>query len=117
MSTIPKIHWQRLSQKMIQEQLIFRGTQNSDLLDAIEQVPRHLFVAEKYLLQAYEDRPLPIGEGQTISQPYIVALMIELVMKTEAQNILEIGTGCGYQTAILAHLFAQVSIERIRFCT
>ena len=116
MSTIPKIHWQRLSQKMIQEQLIFRGTQNSDLLDAIEQVPRHLFVAEKYLLQAYEDRPLPIGEGQTISQPYIVALMIELVMKTEAQNILEIGTGCGYQTAILAHLFAQVfSIERIRY--
>ena len=90
MVTIPKIHWQRLSQKMIKEQLVFRGIHNPDLLKAMEQVPRHLFVSENYLLQAYEDRPLPIGEGQTISQPYIVALMSELVMKTEAQNILEI---------------------------
>ncbi len=116
MTKITKSHWERLAKKMIQEQLVFRGIHNPDLLKAMEQVPRHLFVSENYLLQAYEDRPLPIGEGQTISQPYIVALMSELVMKTEAQNILEIGTGCGYQTAILAHLFAQVfSIERIRY--
>ena len=84
MSTIPKIHWQRLSQKMIQEQLIFRGTQNSDLLDAIEQVPRHLFVAEKYLLQAYEDRPLPIGEGQTILS--IVILQMHLKGKNNLKQ-------------------------------
>ena len=116
MTKITKSHWERLAKKMIQEQLIFRGIHNPDLLKAMEQVPRHLFVSENYLVHAYEDRPLPIGEGQTISQPYIVALMSELVMKTEAQNILEIGTGCGYQTAILAHLFAQVfSIERIRY--
>ena len=116
MTKITKSHWERLAKKMIQEQLVFRGIHNPDLLKAMEQVPRHLFVSENYLVHAYEDRPLPIGEGQTISQPYIVALMSELVMKTEAQNILEIGTGCGYQTAILAHLFAQVfSIERIRY--
>ena len=116
MTKITKSHWERLAKKMIQEQLVFRGIHNPDLLKAMEQVPRHLFVSENYLVHAYEDRPLPIGEGQTISQPYIVALMSELVMKTEAQNILEIGTGCGYQTAILAHLFAQVfSIERIHY--
>ncbi len=116
MTRITKNHWERLAKKMIQDQLVFRGIQNPDLLKTMEQVPRHLFVPENYLVHAYDDRALPIGDGQTISQPYIVALMSELVMKTEAQNILEIGTGCGYQTAILAKLFAQVfSIERIRY--
>ncbi len=115
-----KNNWMKKTEKMIREQIIFRGVQNPDLLKAMEQVPRHLFVAENYQLQAYDDRPLPIGAGQTISQPYIVALMTELVLKAKCQNILEIGTGCGYQTAILAKLLlssqGQVfSVERIRY--
>lgn len=85
-----------------------------DVLDAIARVPRHRFVPSQYRDNAYEDRPLPIGWGQTISQPFIVALMTELLELTPEAKVLEVGTGCGYQTAILAELAKDVySIEVI----
>jgi len=84
------------------------------VLAAIARVPRHRFVPAQYRDHAYEDRPLPIGWGQTISQPFIVALMTELLELTPKAKVLEIGTGCGYQTAILAELAGEVySVERI----
>ena len=79
-----------------------------DVLSAIERVPRHRFVPTDYQEYAYEDRPLPIGRGQTISQPFIVALMTQLLALTPDSKVLEIGTGCGYQTAILAELAKEV---------
>ncbi len=79
-----------------------------DVLSAIERVPRHRFVPPDHQEYAYEDRPLPIGQGQTISQPFIVALMTQLLELTPASKVLEIGTGCGYQTAILAELAKEV---------
>lgn len=78
------------------------------VLDAIEAVPRHLFVGEADLLQAYEDHPLPIGEGQTISQPYIVALMTDLLEVGKHHRVLEVGSGSGFQAAVLAHLAEEV---------
>ncbi len=87
---------------------------DADVLAAVERVPRHRFVPEQYQRYAYEDRPLPIGHGQTISQPFVVALMTELLELTEGSRVLEIGTGCGYQTAILAELAEEVySLEVI----
>lgn len=87
---------------------------DKDVLAAIEAVPRHAFVPEKYLDQAYEDHPLPIGYGQTISQPYIVALMTQLLELRRGDKVLEIGTGSGYQAAILAELTEEVySVEII----
>ena len=87
---------------------------NRDVLSAIERVPRHRFVPTKDQEYAYEDRPLPIGYGQTISQPYIVALMTQLLDLKPASKVLEIGTGCGYQTAILAELAREIySVEVI----
>ena len=79
-----------------------------DVLSAIERVPRHRFVPPDHQEYAYEDRPLPIGHGQTISQPFIVALMTQLLELTPESKVLEIGTGCGYQTAILAELAKEV---------
>jgi protein-L-isoaspartate(D-aspartate) O-methyltransferase len=102
-----------LRSRMVEEQLRGRGIADERVLDAMERVPRHAFAPERYREQAYEDHPLPIGEGQTISQPYIVALMLEALSLEPKENVLEVGTGSGYATALLAELAAQaVSIER-----
>ncbi len=101
--------------KMVQEQIINRGITNPLIIDAFLKIPRHLFVQEAMAAQAYSDSPLPIGEKQTISQPYVVAYMTDLLNLSGNEQILEIGTGSGYQTAILASLVKRVStIERIR---
>lgn len=98
---------------MVERQLISRGIHAPAVLDAMRSVPRHLFVEETFQGNAYEDHPLPIGEDQTISQPYMVALMTELLDLTTDSTVLEIGTGSGYQTAILAELAKQVyTVER-----
>jgi protein-L-isoaspartate(D-aspartate) O-methyltransferase len=100
--------------KMVTSQLISRGINDERVLKAMEKIPRHLFVDEGLQDQAYADNPLPIGERQTISQPYIVALMTEALELTGHEKVLEIGTGSGYQAAILAELADRVfSIERI----
>ncbi|NLY88361.1 MAG: protein-L-isoaspartate(D-aspartate) O-methyltransferase [Firmicutes bacterium] len=88
--------------------LKLNGIRDKRVLAAMEKVPRHEFVSEEHLLAAYEDRPLPIGYGQTISQPYIVALMTELLELKEDDRVLEIGAGSGYQAAILAELVKHV---------
>jgi protein-L-isoaspartate(D-aspartate) O-methyltransferase len=99
---------------MVERDLKGRGIKNSLVLAAMEAIPRHEFVPEKHRAAAYEDRPLPIGAGQTISQPYIVAYMSEALELTGKEKVLEIGTGSGYQTAVLARLAAAVySIEII----
>jgi protein-L-isoaspartate(D-aspartate) O-methyltransferase len=101
-------------ERMVQDQLVSRGIRDPKVLYAMQKVPRHLFVEEALQNQAYGDFPLPIGEQQTISQPYIVAFMTEALELTGQEKVLEIGTGCGYQTAILAELAPEVySIERI----
>ena len=101
--------------KMVQEQMVARGITDRRVLDAMLKVPRHIFVQEAMALQAYSDSSLPIGEKQTISQPYMVALMTELLGLTGKEKVLEIGTGSGYQTAILAMLSNRVyTAERIR---
>lgn len=98
---------------MVDLQLRQRGIADERLLAAMERVPRHEFAAEQYREQAYEDHPLPIGEGQTISQPYIVALMLEALKISATDKVLEIGTGSGYVTALLGELAGMVvSIER-----
>jgi protein-L-isoaspartate(D-aspartate) O-methyltransferase len=100
-------------QRMVDEQIAARGLNEARLLDAMRSVPRHCFVPTEYRHLAYADGPLPIGSGQTISQPYIVALMTQLLCLTGEEKVLEIGTGSGYQAAILAHLVKQVyTIER-----
>lgn len=100
---------------MVEEQVVARGVKDERVIAAMKKVPRHLFVEEALQGQAYSDRPLPIGEKQTISQPYMVALMTEALELTGREKVLELGTGSGYQTAILAECAAKVfSIERIR---
>jgi len=102
-----------LRKRMVEEQLIPRGIKNQKVLDAFYKVQRHKFVPEELRNTAYADFPVPIGEGQTISQPYIVALMTECLGLTGQEKVLEIGTGSGYQAAILAELSKEVySIER-----
>ena len=99
---------------MVDTQIAARGVRNPRVLEAMRTVPRHLFVPAGYQGAAYRDSPLPIGHGQTISQPYIVALMTELLEISPGDRVLEIGTGSGYQAAILAVLGANViTIERI----
>jgi protein-L-isoaspartate(D-aspartate) O-methyltransferase len=101
--------------KMVEEQIVSRGIKDAKLIAAMKKIPRHLFVEEALQNQAYSDHPLPIGEKQTISQPYMVALMTEALLLSGKEKVLEIGTGSGYQTAILAELSEKVfSIERIR---
>lgn len=101
--------------KMVEEQIIERGIKDPRVITAMKKVPRHLFVEEALQSQAYNDRPLPIGEKQTISQPYMVALMTEAMELKGKERVLEIGAGSGYQTAILAELTQEVfSVERIR---
>jgi len=91
-----------------------KGIRDERVLSAMEKVPRHLFVLPEYLFAAYDDRPLPIGLGQTISQPYIVALSTEALELSGEEKVLEIGTGSGYQTAILAELAKEVfTVERL----
>jgi hypothetical protein len=99
--------------QMVDSQLRARGISDPRVLDAMLRVPRHEFVPEPYRAEAYEDHPLPIGDNQTISQPYVVALMLESLQLTPQDTVLEVGTGSGYVTALLAELAAQVfSIER-----
>jgi len=101
-------------QRMVAEQLMRRGIKDPHILKAMGKVPRHLFVDAALRHRAYDDFPLPIGEEQTISQPYIVAIMTEALDLQGHERVLEIGTGSGYQTAILAELARKVySIERI----
>jgi protein-L-isoaspartate(D-aspartate) O-methyltransferase len=107
--------FKRLREKMVSTQIRARGIRDPRVLEAMTNVPRHLFVGEALQDQAYGDFPLPIGEGQTISQPYIVAEMTQALELTKDDRVLEIGTGSGYQTAILAELAYRVyTIERIR---
>jgi protein-L-isoaspartate(D-aspartate) O-methyltransferase len=102
-------------EKMVKNQLIPRGISDPRLLEVMGKVPRHLFVEEALVGEAYNDHPLPIGQKQTISQPYIVALMTEALGLTGKEKTLEIGTGSGYQTAILAELSNTVyTVERIK---
>lgn len=95
-------------ERMVQEQVERRGITDKRVLDAMRKVKRHLFVPTHLRNAAYEDRPLPIGMGQTISQPYVVALMTELLGLKGSEKVLEIGTGSGYQAAILAELAKEV---------
>ena len=92
---------------MVSEQIEARGVRNPDVLRAMRATPRHLFVPESMRSMAYLDQPLPIGSGQTISQPYIVAVMTELLQPDKSHKVLEIGTGSGYQAAVLSPLVKQ----------
>ena len=99
---------------MVEVQLRARGIRDERVLDAMARVPRHEFVPPEYRDEAYEDHPLPIGEGQTISQPFVVAAMLEALALRHEDVVLEVGTGSGYETAVLAELVRAVhSIERI----
>jgi protein-L-isoaspartate(D-aspartate) O-methyltransferase len=100
---------------MVEGQLRRRGISDQRVLEAMAKIPRHAFVSPDYQTAAYEDRPLPIGEGQTISQPYMVAVMTQSLSLKGEERVLEIGTGSGYQTALLAELAKAIfTIERIR---
>src|ERR1700691_2371164 len=102
-----------MRQRMVDSQLRARGIADERVLNAMARVPRHEFAPEPYRGQAYEDHPLPIAQGQTISQPYIVAIMLEGLALRPTDRVLEVGTGSGYVTALLAELAAQViSMER-----
>jgi protein-L-isoaspartate(D-aspartate) O-methyltransferase len=100
--------WRADREAMVRTQLSSRGIRDERVLEAMRTVPRHLFVSVELQELAYQDRTLPIGEGQTISQPYIVALMSEAAGVRPGDRVLEVGTGCGYQTAVLAALGAEV---------
>lgn len=95
-------------EKMVREQILERGITDPRILGAFRRVPRHLFVAPSYRGQAYGDFPLPIEEGQTISQPYIVAIMTAVIAPSDGKKVLEIGTGSGYQAAVMAELVREV---------
>jgi protein-L-isoaspartate(D-aspartate) O-methyltransferase len=100
--------------KMVATQLVARGIKDDRLLNAFRKVPRHLFVPEKFQSEAYQDYPISIGENQTISQPYMVASMIELLELQGHERVLEVGTGSGYESALLAELAGEVySVERV----
>ena len=108
------LNFDAMRERMVREQLIPRGISDKRVLEAFQKVPRDKFVEEKYLESAYSDFPMPIGYGQTISQPYMVALMTELLKVDKAGRVLEIGTGSGYQLAIICELAKEVySVERI----
>ncbi|MBI4355216.1 MAG: protein-L-isoaspartate(D-aspartate) O-methyltransferase [Candidatus Omnitrophica bacterium] len=106
--------WTERRDRMVTEQLRSRGLTDERILAAFRKIPRHLFVPEAYRREAYEDHPVPIGEGQTISQPYMVALMIAALQLQGHEKVLEVGTGSGFQTALLSELALEVvSVERI----
>jgi protein-L-isoaspartate(D-aspartate) O-methyltransferase len=96
--------WWDPNEEMIREQIVSRGVTDRHVLDALRSVPRELFVPSSFRASAYDDTPLPLDRGQTISQPFIVAFMTEALRLTGRERVLEIGTGSGYQTAILARL-------------
>lgn len=99
---------------MVETQIIPRGVSDQRVIEAMLRIPRHLFVPQELVSEAYSDHPLPIGQNQTISQPYIVALMTQLLNLKGAERVLEVGTGSGYQTALLAELAREVyTVERI----
>ncbi len=99
---------------MVETQIISRGVKNKEVIRAMLKVPRHMFVPEELIEKAYDDMALPIGEGQTISQPYMVAIMTELLEPEYNNKVLEIGTGSGYQAAVLAEIVREVyTVERI----
>lgn len=105
----------RSRERMVREQIEARGISSPAVLAAMAKVPRHLFVQEALHAQAYADNPVPIGHGQTISQPYIVALMSQMLEIAPGMRVLEIGTGSGYQAAVLAEMGAEVyTVERIK---
>jgi protein-L-isoaspartate(D-aspartate) O-methyltransferase len=107
-------NFQALRERMVETQIRARNIQNPAVLEAMRTVPRHLFVPGDVRAFAYDDRPLPIGRGQTISQPYVVGYMTEALRLSPAMKVLEIGTGSGYQAAVLAHIGARVySVEII----
>jgi len=110
--------WKMQRENMVSQQIEARGVKGPLVLESMRTVPRHLFVPENYRDSAYNDSPLPIGDSQTISQPYIVALMSELLEVQSGEKVLEIGTGSGYQAAVLASMGVEVrSIEiRERLC-
>lgn len=100
---------------MVEHQIEERGVRNKKVIDALMKVPRHIFVSPEYQKHAYDDTPLPIGYNQTISQPYIVAYMTEILEPDSSQRVLEIGTGSGYQAAVLSKLYKEVyTIEIVR---
>ncbi len=104
----------RARERMVDEQLVNRGITDLRVLAAVSSIERHRFVAEALQVRAYDDKPLPIGERQTISQPYMVGLMTQALELKGHERVLEIGTGCGYQTAVLATLVATVyTVERL----
>ena len=106
--------WQHERNLMVEQQLRARGIENETVLDAMEKVPREVFVPHEYRDSAYKDGPLPIGDGQTISQPYMVALMTQCLQLHGHEKVLEIGTGSGYQMAVLLSITPHVySIERL----
>ena len=108
-------NFKRNRQRMVNDQIAARGVSDARVLAAMSAVPRHLFVDEAMAAEAYEDYPLPIGLGQTISQPYVVALMSQLLEAAPGMKVLEIGTGSGYQAAVLAEMGLDVySVERMR---
>jgi len=104
----------RERERKVEEQLIARGVRDPRVIEVMRRLPRHVFVDEALRDRAYGDHPLPIGEGQTISQPFIVGRMTELLQLTGREKVLEVGTGCGYQAAVLAELAERVcTMERI----
>lgn len=104
----------RMRERMVSEQIVSRGIRDVRLIEVLREIPRHRFVPSSLRSRAYEDCPLPIGEGQTISQPYIVAEMTEALLLEGTETVLEIGTGSGYQTAILCRLAREVvTTERV----
>ncbi len=100
--------WDELRRRMVEKQIHARGVTQPEVLSAMETIPRHLFVPEEVRDEAYEDHPLPIDYGQTISQPYIVALMTELLDLEGPEKVLEIGTGSGYHSAVLSRVAGEV---------
>lgn len=101
-------NYEKLREKMVNNQIKRRGVSDEKVLAAMNKVERHLFVPKEYVNNAYEDSPLPIGEGQTISQPYIVAYMTEILKLDKTKKVLEIGTGSGYQAAVLSEIAGKV---------
>ena len=107
-------NWEKMAEQMVEMQIIARDVHDEAVLSAMRKVPRHIFVPDDCVSDAYIDRPLPLGEFQTISQPYIVARMTELLDVESGMKVLEIGAGSGYQAAILSYLGASVwGVERV----
>jgi protein-L-isoaspartate(D-aspartate) O-methyltransferase len=100
--------FETLREAMVNDQIVARGVRDEGVIQAMRRIPRHLFVPEDQMPSAYEDRPLPIGNGQTISQPYIVAYMTEILQPDGSGTVLEVGTGSGYQAAVLSPLYRKV---------